>query len=346
MSFDKPFKTYKELIDLLEEKDLTVSNKTYAENILSEIPYHILTHNYKSELSSSEDCNKFNKNLSFDELYLNYITKNNFNNILLKQILRIEKSFKTKLAYLISKKYGISAGAINQSVNERGDVVYRVDCVNSDYLHACHYNDGSYNVLNKLKQNITSSKAGSGIFYYWQNKNHIPPWILSSDIPFGNSIMWYSILNPCDKDELCSSFYNYPSNPVSINVKKEFLKPSLDLLRVYRNNYAHGNKFFVDNITSVLPKNELFLLLPEGVLTKSEYLSGLGKNDTFALLLVLILLSNDLFNVSDFLIDINAVLNRYVDLIPEDTVCKLLNLPTDFRDRLMKIIAANFNVPN
>ena len=55
-----------------------------------------------------------------------------------------------------------------------------------------------------------------------QHKNHVPAWILVTNIPFGLTIKWYDILKSEDKTIICNEFISDDS--LSIEDKKEFLK--------------------------------------------------------------------------------------------------------------------------
>ena len=49
---------------------------------------------------------------------------------------------------------------------------------------------------------------------------------------------------------ICNQFISTPD--ITIEEKKEFFKKSLDILRKYRNNIAHGNKIFNNTILDYL----------------------------------------------------------------------------------------------
>ena len=339
-TYDKPFKTYDELIQLLKDKDLIIEDELFAKRVLSETPYHILTHNYKIEYHSDDDVNKFNGTMTFNTLYAHYLFSRGIKNVLLKQILEIEKNFKTKLYYQIALKYGVSAGSIKSYTNKSKKKVSQIDCIPDDYLFKQHYsssNDSRTNTLRRLKRAIIDARE-NGISYYRDNKNHIPPWILAGDISFGSSIMWYSILKDDDKTAICTEMFKYSSDSLCLESKKEFLKIALEFLRKYRNALAHGNKFFDEQIDTILPFHLLSNFVPSSVLSLEEYRQGLGQKDTFALMLVLSIFSNEKYSTLDFLIDINAVLERGLKGSSASEVCAILQIPSNTLERLKALL--------
>ena len=48
MEYDKPFKTYDELIDIMISRNIEVSNRSFAKNALSNMSYYTLVNGYKN----------------------------------------------------------------------------------------------------------------------------------------------------------------------------------------------------------------------------------------------------------------------------------------------------------
>ncbi|MFQ6794380.1 MAG: Abi family protein [Thomasclavelia sp.] len=93
---DKPFKDYDELIDILRKRNIIISDEKFARQCLSNVSYYALINGYKEVFTNNNDI--FNPPIIFE---------NTLSSILLKYIIHIEKSLKSKLSYIISKKYGV-----------------------------------------------------------------------------------------------------------------------------------------------------------------------------------------------------------------------------------------------
>ena len=112
-------------------------------------------------------------------------------------------------------------------------------------------------MLQKLKISITSERNNESVNHYLHTKNHIPPWIMITNIPFGLAIEWYGILKEDDKTNICNQFI-YPNPSASQLLSqdvKEFFRKALMLLREYRNKIAHGHRIFTVNSSIELPKD-------------------------------------------------------------------------------------------
>ena len=68
------------------------------------------------------------------------------------------------------------------------------------------------------------------------DKNHIPAWILTTNISYGLAIEWYSILKNEDKTIICDSFIS--PGLITEEQTKEFVKKALALTKEYRNKIA------------------------------------------------------------------------------------------------------------
>jgi len=324
--YDKPFKTYDEQIEILRSRNIAISNTEFAKKILSSLSYYTIINGYKNTFLSIPGSDSFSDGTTFEDLYTLHIIDTNLNSIILKYILFVERYLKTRLSYLVSKKYDVYTDP-NDMTNTNP----------SDYLFRDYYSGtGRNNILKKIKETLTSPNLNPSVSHYANDKNHIPPWILVTAIPFGLVIKWYTILKPSDKQTICEQFLQ--TNTVSIEEKKEFLIKSLSLLKEYRNTTAHGNRTFSMLNLPVLPKNAL-LSLTYGNISVREYNMGHGKNDTFAIFLIFFILIDDIYILQNILQDLKYTLGPYDNVtINGKTVFEIFNLPNNILDRLDSIM--------
>lgn len=180
------------------------------------------------------------------------------------------------------------------------------------------------------------------MIHYLNDINHLPPWILVTNIPFGLSIEWYGILKNDDKSKICTQFIK--SNTLTSEEQKEFLRKSLILLKEYRNKIAHGNRTFSIQNLPVIPKKQL-LELTYGMLSEKEYNSRIGQNDLLAVLFLFPILSNDMYMLKNLVTDLEVLFMPYItkDIrIGGKTIFDIFSLPVNFFERIKKIIVSKF----
>ena len=327
LQYDKPFKTYEEQIDLLISRNVNISNCDFAKKALSSFLYYTLINGYKNTFLSESGSDSFIAGTKFEDLYTLHIIDTNLNNIILKNILFVERFLKTRLAYLISQNYGVYTDPCDLTNNNP-----------EDYLCRGNYRsiNGRNNILRSIKESLTSAQANSSVKHYMQHKNHVPAWILTTNIPFGLTIKWYGILKSDDKSEISDQFLGNSS--LKIEDKKEFLIKALSLLKEYRNRIAHGNRAFSVQGLPVLPKSQL-LYLSHDIITEREYNANVGKSDLFAVILACFILIDDKYVLTNFYRDLYYILQPYMEKeMHGQSILKILGLPADILSRLEKLL--------
>ncbi len=333
--YDKPFKTYEQLIELLRSRNIIIEDVEFAKRALCTCSYYTLINGYKNTFLSVKGSDNFIPGTKFEHLYTLHFFDTSLNQILFKYILHMEQSLKSKLTYLISDKYGVYT-----------DKNLDVSCDPVDYLHKSHYsnsNNKRSDILYKLHKYLHNPNHNASLEHYLNNKNHVPAWILATNIPLGLTIEWYSILKKDDKTDICCQFI--PLNRLSIEECKEFLTKSFMLFREYRNKIAHGNRTFNMNDLPLLPKKQL-LLLSNNNLSELEYNSGYGQNDLLSVLYALIILSNDKYISHNLMNDCHSLFYPYIEnkiLFNGKTIFDIFKLPNDIFNRLANIIKYIFS---
>lgn len=330
ITYDKPFKTYDEQLNILESRNIIISDRAFAKRALSSLSYYTLINGYKNTFLSVPGSDDFVKGTTFEAIYTLHIIDTSLNSIILKHILFVERYLKTRLSYLISEKYGVYTDPKDNSNKNPDDYLYRGNYKNRGSGR------GVNNILKKIKACLTSPQINDSVAHYANDKNHIPAWILVSTIPFGLTIKWYSILKSDDKQRICEEFIS--DTTLTVDEKKEFFTKALFLLKEYRNKIAHGNRTF--NVTNlpVLPKKSL-LALSKGSVSEAAYNAGYGKNDSFAVILICFMLLNDSYLHRNFLRDLEYTLMPYKGIdINGQTIFEAFRLPNDFFDKLRGLI--------
>ena len=270
--YDKPFKTYKEQIEILKNKyKLNIKNENFALELLSTISYYDLINGSK-ESFFEKDSEIFEENTDIIDLFLFKILDKNIQNTLFKYSVYVENIFKTKMAYLISRKYGIS---IEQYLNEKN---YYLPI---NFQRREKRNQTLKTILavatdNKYKNDPTE--------YYKKYHNHIPAWILFKNVNFTDIIDLYSFFKLEDKLEIAKEYCNNASQ-LKDEELVELLKNSITIVRKFRNRIAHNLKV----ITYRAKGNNLKLkniknFLPNQFIGKNNYKNKIGINDLFSMI--------------------------------------------------------------
>ena len=334
-AFDKPFKTYDEMIKIMRERNIEIVDESLAKMVLENYSYYSIVNGYKNTFLQPDDSEKFIPGTRFEELYTLHLIDTNLNNILFKYILYIEKTLKSRLSYLVSENFGVYSDRADLSNNNPADYLY-----NRNYSNSNKKRDP---ILRKVKACLQNERKNPSLEHYINTKNHIPPWILTYNVPFGLSIEWYSILPGTHKTTICTKFINTPL--LNIDEHKEFFSKALDLIKEYRNKIAHGNRTFSIMQLPVLPKKAI-LTLSLGNLSVDEYnTQKLGQNDVFAVFLVIMLLLNDQYLLTNFY---NDCLNLFLPYKSQGvkfngkSVFEVFGLPDNILDRMQNLLTVRF----
>lgn len=289
--YDKPFKTYEEQIEWLKnEYQLTVENDSFAKYALSTFSYYDLINGYKDIFMTD---GRFKPDTTLKYITFFYLYDKEFQNVIFRHSLLIENSFKSKLAYVISKNFGVAQ---------------------EEYLANRHYSFSYKNkiFLHKVKSDILNhstvlNKEGERIYpqqpskHYSENHNHIPPWVLFKNITFADAVSLFKLLKTKERQEVASLMLSYN---ISAQDKVAFLIPALDLIRNYRNVIAHNLKFVTYRSPKYnLPKNIISLIIKDETVFKGRK----SFCDVYACLLGMYILLDHPFMHAIFLNDIGKV---------------------------------------
>lgn len=325
-TYNKPFLDFPDLIKLMRSRNIDANHTALTYEVLESISYYNLVNGYKHSFLSNNGKDIFKYNTKFEHLYHLHLIDLSLSNILFKYILLLEKSLKTKVSHIVAKDFGVDEQIYLDKNNYSNSTKQRTT------------------IVRDLKKLYLNPHNKSSTHHYKNTKNHIPPWIIASDMPFGLSIKWYSILRDSQKTYVCDRFLKCYQSDICSDERKELLKKSLDLLKNYRNHTAHGRRTFNNNITTELPKNPLLKIIPNGVLSETEYISGIGKNDFYAVLILIIILINDTLTIKLFLNDLELTISTFSEFkFNNESIESILKLPENYIERLKILSEDKFN---
>ncbi len=321
-------------MDILVSRNIVISDRVFAENALSNISYYTLINGYKNTFLSMSDKDMFVPGTKFEDLYTIHIIDTNLSSILLKYILHIEHSLKSNISYIVSKNYGVFSDFSKEYNKDK-----------TDYLYLKNYSSSNghrKNILQQINQCGIDSRNNLSLIHYKKTKNHVPPWILIGNVPLGLSIQWYNILKNEDKTYVCEKLVR--SDVLSIEQKKEFLSKALCILKNYRNSMAHGIRTFTNISSDELPMTPTLFITPD-LLTKEEYLKGVGRKNLYALVVAICVLLNDQYLATNFYTDLLYIFKEYEDndvRFCGNTVFNIFGMPDTVLNRIWKFTAKKY----
>ena len=104
ITYDKPFKTYEELIAIMEERHIEIPDKEFAIQALTNYSYYGIINGYKDTFLQISGTDNFIPGTNFNELYTLHILDTSLNNIIFKYIIFLERALKSRLSYLVAQE--------------------------------------------------------------------------------------------------------------------------------------------------------------------------------------------------------------------------------------------------
>jgi len=219
---EKEFKTIKELIDLLEKRNIVIDDESRANTILSYESYYSVINGYKDLfLATTQPDDYYRDGTKFDDIFALYCFDRKLREILLIELLRIEKAIRTEIVYVFSEHHG--------------------------HDHNLYLNEESFNVTSEkntaraksvictLEDLINDKKDKyNAIKHYIGKYGYVPLWVLANVMTFGVLTSFYGVMLYPEKLEISKHF--------RVNPKE--MKSLIDFLARFRNKCAHGERIY------------------------------------------------------------------------------------------------------
>jgi len=293
----KPFLTYEQQLDMLiDEKNLVIVNRQYAEKILKQISYFSLVSGYK-ELFRNPSTKKYKDGTTFEEIVALYKFDESLRELFLKYLLVIEQQMRSLLSYYFAENYG-------------EDQKHYLSHTSYNYIpkHA----NGINQLISTLKDIATSSTNYHYVTHQRIKYKNVPLWVLVNVLTFGSITFMYRYLP--QKIQI----------PISKNYDKVNEKELLQYLQVltkFRNVCAHSERLFSYRTKNDIPDTSLHLKLR---IPKKGTQYIYGKNDLFSVVIALrYLLEKEDFN--QFKRRLGRIISKFVSDTTHITEIGLLN---------------------
>ncbi|MDJ0626500.1 MAG: Abi family protein [Candidatus Caenarcaniphilales bacterium] len=240
--FDKPFKNYKEQIEILKQRGMIFNDDKLAESYLQQINYYRFS-GYWLPFEENHSTHKLKEGTSFEQVLELYNFDRQLRLYILDAIERIEVSVRTNWSYQLSLFYG-SHAHLNQNLAE----------------NITHWKTN----VEDLKTEI--SRSQETFIKHFQNtyNEELPPiWVICEIMSLGQLSKWYGNLTlkePHEIRKLIAQQYR---------VRHDIFYSWLANLRVVRNLSAHHCRLWDRRLkTTVKPSNTG--ILKDQIITKQS----------------------------------------------------------------------------
>ena len=210
----KEYKSNKELIDLVIDEGLNISNKYYAFEKINNYSFYNIINTYKFPFKNDS---LYKIGVTFNEIYSLYSFDKNLRMIFLKYLLDIEIILKSKISDVLSSNYGIRDYLKRENMNEN---------LNEEIIT---------NLLDKINNEIKKQcNKYDAFIHYFNNYGFIPPYVLMKGLSFGEVSFLYRCLKQKDQQEISKRF----------KLSNRNLKQLLFNFVMIRNICSHNDRLF------------------------------------------------------------------------------------------------------
>lgn len=254
---DKPFKTYRQQLSILRGRNLIIKNGTKAISILKANGYYNIINGYKdifldSVLTQQYGEDRYKAGTTFENIFALYDFDRNIRSILLKYILIMETSLKTKISYHFSETYNKDFNYLDINNFNNKDPKTAAKLIND--------------LTNVIKNNTSSNPQGAKFYHYLDKHKELPLWVLVTKMTLGNTIHFYNGMKDVDKlsiiTEITSIYKKSYKTKISIPLTEQEASISnmFVIINTLRNTCAHEERLYniVCKNNNKIPKISLF----------------------------------------------------------------------------------------
>ncbi len=349
MEYDKPFKTFNELVHYLEtEHGLKIINgdaeRKYISSILHMIPYYDLVNGYKGCFMEND---QFCSDVVFPDLLLFYSFDRGFQNAIFPFSIMVEDYFKNILAYVIARDFGVHQNTYldeRHYVTSSGTLIYKKLHQRIRSIYESRKCDENGQFLIPAEYQFKDLKyIDEPTRHYVDHHDHIPPWILLKNVTFSSATNLFRLMKKKQKSEIAQLMIHAD---IPVDQKIQILIYALTLIRTCRNYIAHNLKFIsfsAKKYSGGISRKALSEWIPRELVSSKELKHGRNISDIYAYIFFSLALIPDSFHkflllsrLSDylqFMLDTNSRLPLW-----QKTYIKYIeatNLPLDLHNRLI-----------
>lgn len=226
----KRFLTLDEQIARLRSLGITMGNEKETRIVLSENSYYNVINGHRNPFLFNGQKEKYKRGTRFTEIYALYHFDRQLRNLLFSFLLEIENKFKTQVIYefLDSMSHGDDEDGI-------ADGYLKVENFDSSVYSGSKKTEKVINLIANLQKTIAKSfKESETISHHLMTYGHIPLWVLSTRMTFGDIKFFYECMKPGSRQAIAKKY----------KMQDNHLLTLIQLLAFARNHCAHGNRIY------------------------------------------------------------------------------------------------------
>lgn len=275
----KDFKTLDEQIDLLKQRNIVFNDELKAKKILLNNNYYNIINGYKDLFLDPSNPSVYKIGTQFEEIYALYEFDRQIRSIFLENILKIENSLRSLIAYYFSDVHGNDNYLKLDNFENFKNVTITAEKKKNQLKYI-------QTLIGNINKNIANNIDNPYINHYMIKYGFIPLWVLVNILSFGDICNFYRLMNQKERVNIAKNF----------NIAEYDLTSLLNILCKTRNLCAHDERLYNYKYEAYTTINDTkyHTLLS---LQKNNNRYAIGKNDLFAVMIALkLLLSPDDYN--------------------------------------------------
>jgi abortive infection bacteriophage resistance protein len=212
----KPPATFKEQIEILKSRGLTIEDEDFAVRTLKKINYYRLSA-YGLSLKRND---QYHQGVTFTQIYQLYEFDHHFRYLIMEMTEQVEIALRTHISYHIAHSYGALG-----------------------HLESIHFEDSAYHnsFLVELNKEIGRSQEIFIKHHFRRYEGNIPVWVAIEVLSFGALSKLYSNMKSEDKNHISKNNYRAPA---------VYLESWFKCLSYVRNICAHYGRLYNRPLTS------------------------------------------------------------------------------------------------
>jgi abortive infection bacteriophage resistance protein len=289
---EKIYKSYRQQLSILRSRGMDIGKGSQGSRVIKILErenYYNVINGYKELFLASHATATadeiYKTGTTFDEVYALYTFDRELRDIYLKNMLKLENTFKTVISHEFSKRYGHD----NYLKIENFDNSSEKSITNSIKL------------VGDIQQEIARqmSKHHQSITHYMTAHGYIPLWVLVNVLTFGKIENFYKCMKPADRVAVSKQFGLQPDE----------LTKYMHMLALARNKCAHDERFFDMKFKERLHTKSIKNFSVLKIVRASDGSYTYGTNDVYAIAIMFALLLSKT-ETKEFVSSMKSVFNK------------------------------------
>lgn len=308
---EKKFMSHNQQLKILRGRGLVVPTNGTPKRILEKVNYYNLINGYKDLFigtpATATTQEQYKPGTQFSEIYALYNFDSELKAIILKRILRIEKTLKSEIAYTFSKQYGHDNYLKMANFELIPGNTQRINDIMS--------------LITNIQNDISKQMRHNSIRHYITQYGYTPLWVLMSILTFGRISYFYQYMKQSDRQAI-SRIYGIMDD--------EMIK-LLKTLTLCRNKCAHDEIIYNFNNRDAIKNNRIHTLLGIPLVSGTP---TVGKHDLFSVVIALKILINkkDFNKMITEIKHIVDILTRELHVIGINDIFVSMGFPANWED--------------